>query len=138
LEDLVKQGLSLKQIGLMLRLMPGEVARRCRAEGLPVPPEDYSLADEIATSTEEDPEDDVEQASLSLDDEEPEAAGLGTEPLTLEQEILLHHERGMAPEEIARTVSRPGAKVNVKKVEAVLKRFEADPEAFSGTPGERG
>jgi len=74
--------------------------------------------------------DEFERTDLGEGDEVDEApAGL----LTLEQEIISFHQQGLAPTEVAKAVSSPGAKVTAAKVRGIVKRWEDDPASI-GVP----
>lgn len=51
--------------------------------------------------------------------------------MTLEQEIISYHSQGMSSAEIAAAVSLPDREVTTRKVNAIVKRFMADPAAFA-------
>ncbi len=80
-----------------------------------------------------------EEAAEELQEEaaeEPEAAETGARatdggpPRTLEHEIIAGHRAGQEPEVIAAALSSEDRPVSVRRVEAILKRFQRNPQAF--------
>lgn len=137
LEDLVRQGLTSKQIARMRKTTVKQVEADCRAAGLDVPPEKYDLQAAVpldrAPTEAEERIDAARQARRDAsegdaNDGDPDDSPGGA--MTLEQEIVWHHSQGMAPADIAKNVSGGDQKITVAKVRAVLKRFEEDPAGF--------
>lgn len=138
IEQLIKEGVSGKQICRMKKIDESQLATYCEERGLEMPP--WLLASGNLIAGDHDLEPDVEEPAGSLkesvkpipvehsDPSETDEAG---EPMTLEQEIVMYHKTGtMTPPQIAEAVSRPGNEVSAKKVNAIVKRYEADPTAF--------
>ncbi|HEV3341407.1 MAG TPA: hypothetical protein VG125_13645 [Pirellulales bacterium] len=81
-----------------------------------------------------DPADPEGESDDDADIEEGDDATAGFPgAMTLEQEIISYHQQGLAPAEVAKAVSSPGAKVTAAKVRGIVKRWEDDPASI-GVP----
>lgn len=143
LSDLIRQGVSLQQIAAMLRITEDQVLARCDDEGLPRPPHgpslnaipgshDPELPEPMARQFEaQEAERERQQAEATPEDETVEAeAGQAT----LDQQIVEQFLQGLDATEIASELTSPAQKVSRQKVQAVIKRYQEDPEAI-GAPG---
>ena len=143
IEALIAQGVSGKQICRMKKIDEAALTAYCQDHGLDVPHwqgespnamvgvHDYVEEEEAATPaspprrTIEDYAEPDETPTIDAGEQVTE------EPMTLEQEIVMYHKLGtMTPTEIAASVSREGSEISRQKVNAVVKRYEAEPSAF--------
>ena len=144
LADLIHQQVPVHQIAEMLRISQAEVISLCDAQNLPRPPGDVSIQ---STRGQYDAEL-SEPAARQFDAQHAEgervraadARASMTAPspidadgnvLTLEQQIIQYHEQGFELADIARDLTTDTEKVTARKVAAVIKRYEEDPDAFT-------
>lgn len=144
LQELIEQGVSLDQIVKIFRTTPDDILAQCRAEGLPEPaaaPPGTSMASIYATDAEvERGEAFVRQAGQAgrhteevIEGDEGDESGDDAEPQassqTLEQQIVACHLQGLGVEETVQALQHlEGA--GPRKVKAVVKRYQENPEAF--------
>jgi hypothetical protein len=134
IEDLIAQGVSGKQICRMKKIDEAELATYCEDHGLTTPNwQGESPNAMVGVHDYVEDEEPAERPPMSLDGESVTEATeqVADEPLTLEQEIIMYHKLGtMTPTQIAASVSREGSEISRQKVNAVVKRWEAEPSAF--------
>jgi hypothetical protein len=141
LEELVAQGLSLRQIAGMHHMTVDEAADEIRELGLEPPELDYAPPEASRAPAEPEVLPEVEraiaaeQANPTRGRKRPRAAAsdpvASEKPKTLEQSIVELHQAGKSPIEICRHVSRPDLEVKPAKVAAVIARWKSEPEAFA-------
>jgi hypothetical protein len=140
IEQLVQEGVSGKQICKMKKITEDELHAYCEEHGLPAPTWAAESPNQMVGVHDYTPEDEEADTAtidaIIAEGEGPEKSPIGdkvepTEPMTLEQEIIMYHRLGtMTPTEIAAAVSREESEVSRQKVNAVVKRWEAEPAAF--------
>lgn len=126
LQELIATKVSGEQIANLFHCTLGRVREMCDEQGLPHPPDRYESLNAVRGPHEPDLPESVARAYGEYPDEEEAPSA----PMTLEQEIVHYSGQGMNSREVAEAVSREDAKVSWQKVNAVLKRFKKEPEAF--------
>jgi len=145
LEELVQQGVFLEQICDMKRLTEAEVVEQCQAAGLALPPRrpvaselvgrhdkplDAAVARQLDARRRAGPQSDPGPANEPGPANDPGPASDGP-PVTVEQQIVELHELGKTPKEIAEELGE----VSWQKCQAVIKRYEQDPDAVAMPAG---
>lgn len=136
LATLVEAGVSAEQIGKIKGLTVAEVYAQCAEQALERPEERYAdVRTERAPQEGEVPEPVGRAMDAAVERREAAvAAEQGQEhtPQTLEQKIIEFHQANFTPQEIATELSTEEVSVTRQKVQAVLKRYEKQPELFGG------
>lgn len=148
LEDLVRQDVPIGQIAEILRMTPDDVLAACDAAELPRPKAasemfvdrtglyEESLSEPMARQFASDAAE-SKRIRTSADDvdavDAADADDVATDPaLTVERQVIQLHLGGREPADIASELSSGGSeKVSARKVQAIIKRYSEDPEAFS-------
>jgi len=143
IEDLIRDGVSGKQICRMKKIEEADLAAYCDEKGLTQPLWQLAPANATQGLYDPTPEDEpavvlsraVDKPVLRRESPTPtEGSIIGDEPMTLEQEIIEYHKLGtMTPAEIAAAVSSEGNEISHQKVGKVIARWEKEPEAFETT-----
>jgi hypothetical protein len=145
-EQLVEDGVSLRQIARIHQISTEQAAAACTAAGVQPPPLDYEPLtsgrgpfEQQLTPGEEKALQAEQQAPVrglagQPDEEEAEEAPAeppaGRGPLTLEQQIVSFARDGLKPGEIAAKMK--DLHVSPQKAQAVIARWKREPDAFGG------
>lgn len=161
LEDLIHQNVPLHQVAEMLRMTQNQVLAECETRNLPRPPVGPSVnairgdfepdlpepmaRQEAAQNAERDRKQAMEAMEAKAEMEgEGGDLGIGIEssmdgsPLSLEHQIINLHLQGFEAMDIASELTNDNQnnqKVSRQKVQAVVKRYESDPEVFAVPTG---
>jgi hypothetical protein len=134
IDELIVQGVSGKQLCRMKKCTRADLAAYCKEHRLTVPEWEQSTANTVSGDFDRPGPEIVPMGVMPGDKAEIDAVegervdDIGA--MTLEQQIVMYHQSGLAPRDIAEKVSEPDAPITSQKVGKVLARWKADPDAF--------